>query len=40
MKNDLNFIKKNNFTIFKDGEELKKEKKKKKIKIEDFALLD
>ena len=34
------FYQKNNFTIFKDGEELKKEKKKKKIKIEDFALLD
>ena len=34
------FYQKNNFKIFKDGEEIKKERKKKKIKIDDFALLD
>ncbi len=31
---------KSNFTIFKDGEELKKRKRKKKQEISDFALID
>ena len=34
------FYQKNNFTIFKDGEEIKKVKKQKKVKLEDFALID
>ena len=31
---------KSNFTIFKDGEEIKKRKRKKKQEISDFALID
>ena len=36
----LKFYQKNNFTIFKDGEEIKKVKKQKKVKLNDFALID
>ena len=39
----INFYRKSNFTLFKDGEEIQKKSKKKKEKveiIEDFALID
>ena len=37
----VTFYHKNNFTIFKKGEQIEKKKKKKnQIKIKDFALLD
>lgn len=36
----INFYHKSNFTIFKDGEKIEKNSKKKKTVIEDFALID
>jgi superfamily II DNA or RNA helicase len=36
----VKFYQKNNYTIFKDGEEIKKVRKQKKVKFDDFALID
>ena len=36
----IKFYQKSNFTLFKDGEELKKKSKKKEKKIDEFALID